>query len=88
MVGTRGREANMVAVIGSLVFAGAFALSVFVIAAAVAPQWRRILRTAMGQPEAGFAPLRELVQAERRIAVRRWASVSVPAPYSRSREAA
>ena len=78
----------MVAVISILVFAGALALSVGVIAAMVAPQWRRIARLASGQVEQGFAPLHTLALAERRIAVRRWAAAPVPAPIRRMREAA
>lgn len=78
----------MVAVISMLVFAGAFALSVSVIAMAVGPQWRRIARLASGQVEQQFAPLQHLARAERRIAVRRWASAPVPAAIRRMREAA
>ncbi|GGB31900.1 hypothetical protein GCM10011380_21630 [Sphingomonas metalli] len=76
------------AVIGLLVFTGAFALSVAVIAMAVAPQWRRILRLAFGRPDEAFTPLRTLAHAERRIAVRRWASAPIPAPIRRLREVA
>ncbi len=48
----------------------------------------RIARLALGHVEQGFAPLGQLAQAERRIAVRRWASAPVPAPIRRMREAA
>lgn len=78
----------MVAVMSMLVFAGAFGLSAAVIALAVGPQWRRIVRLAMGQVETGYAPLHRLALAERRIAVRRWASNPVPAPLRRMHEAA
>lgn len=76
------------AVIGTLVFTGALALSIGVIAMSVGPQWRRILRLASGQVEQSFAPLEQLARAERRIAIRRWATASVPAPLRRTREAA
>ena len=78
----------MMTVISILVFAGAFALSAGVIAAAVGSQWRRIARLASGRVEEGFAPLGQLALAERRIAVRRWASAPVPASIRRMREAA
>lgn len=67
----------MMAVLGVLVFAGAFAVSAGVIVHAVAPEWRRILRLAAGQVEPSFAPLTRLAVAERRIAVRRWAALPV-----------
>lgn len=78
----------MMALVSILVFAGAFALSVGIIAAAVGPHWRRIARLATGQVDEQFAPLGQLALAERRIAVRRWASAPVPAPIRRMREAA
>ncbi|HEX8554388.1 MAG TPA: hypothetical protein VF695_06750 [Sphingomonas sp.] len=80
----------MMMVVGTLIFAGAFAVSLAVIALAVGPQWRRIGRLAMGHVEAPFAPLATLAHAERRIAVRRWASAPAPtAPFlSRRRLAA
>jgi len=70
-------------VLSFIVFAGALATSMAVILLAVGPQWRRIVQLAMGRvetPALPFAPLRELAVAERRIAVRRWASQSAPAP--------
>ena len=76
----------MVAMIDMMIFAGAFATSIAVIAAMVAPQWRRIARLAMGQVEPSFTPLAQLAIAERRIAVRRWAT-STPS-VNRLREAA
>jgi hypothetical protein len=78
----------MIAVISILVFAGALALSIGVIGMAVGPQWHRIVRLAMGNVETSFTPLGTLALAERRIAVRRWASAPVPAPIRRMREAA
>ena len=78
----------MIAVVSILVFAGAFALSAGVIAMAVGPQWRRIVSLAIGRTEQSFAPLQQLALAERRIAVRRWASAPLPAPLRRLHEAA
>ena len=78
----------MVAVITVVVFVGAFLAATGVIAATVAPQWRRIMSLASGNVEPAFAPLSQLVSAERRIAVRRWASAPVPASSRRSNAAA
>jgi len=78
----------MVAIMSALVFAGALGTSAAVIAAMIAPQWRRIVSLATGHIEPSFAPLRTLATAERRIAVRRWASAPVPAAVSRLRAAA
>lgn len=78
----------MVAVISVLVFVGAFMVGIGVIAATVAPQWRRILSLASGNVEPAFAPLSQLASAERRIAVRRWASAPIPAAVRRLRAAA
>ena len=78
----------MVAVIGVLVFTGAFALSVAVIASSVAPQWRRIVSLATGHVEPAFTPLAQLAVAERRIQVRRWASAPAPLATQSLREAA
>jgi hypothetical protein len=78
----------MIAVVSILVFAGAFALSAGLIAMAIGPQWRRIVNLAMGRVEQSFAPLEQLAQAERRIAVRRWASAPIPMPITRLRGAA
>lgn len=78
----------MVAVLGVLVFSGAFIFSAAVIAAMIAPQWRRIARLAAGNVEPGFTPLAELARAERRIRVNRWASAPVPQPIRRLREVA
>ena len=78
----------MVAVVSFVVFSGALAASVTVIAMMIAPQWQRIGALLMGRQESEFAPLATLAIAERRIAVRRWASQPVPAAFSRLREAA
>jgi hypothetical protein len=78
----------MVAAFSVLVFVGAFLAAVGVIAATVAPQWRRIVSLASGNPEPAFAPLSQLASAERRIAVRRWASAPIPAAVRRLRAAA
>ena len=79
----------MVSIIGFLLFSGAMALSIGVIAASVMPQWRRIARLASGQVRGIVCtPLATLAHAERRIAVRRWASAPVPAPIGRLRAAA
>ena len=66
-------------VVASLAFSGAAAVAGGTIYTSVAPQWWRILRLASGRPETAFAPLTQLVQAERRIAVRRWSATSRPA---------
>ncbi len=78
----------MTPILGLLVFTGAFALSVTVIAASIGPQWHRIVRLATGHVEHSFSPLSTLAGAERRIAVRRWASVPVPQTMTRLREVA
>ena len=78
----------MTAVLGILVFTGAFVLSAGVIAMSIAPQWRRIARLATGHIEPAFTPLAALAGAERRIAVRRWASAPVPQSLRRLREVA
>jgi hypothetical protein len=81
-------EANMVTIVAVLVFTGALALSLGVIAAMVLPQWRRIARLASGRIEEPYLPLAELAGAERRIALRRWAAEPVPGPIHRLRAAA
>ncbi len=75
-------------ILSVMVFAGALAVSLGVIAFSIAPQWQRILRLAAGNVETAFAPLETLAVAERRIAVRRWASAPVPAPIRRMSAAA
>ena len=64
----------MMQAMATLVFAGAAATSGATIWAMVAPQWQRIARLATGRLEQDYAPLAELVRAERRIEVRRWAA--------------
>ena len=78
----------MQAVIGIMIFSGAFATAAVTIVSMVVPQWRRIMSLAAGNRETAFAPLSSLVHAERRIAVRRWASTPIPAPMHRLRAAA
>ena len=78
----------MMVLVSMVIFTGAMAASIAVIASSVAPQWRRIVRLATGHVEEAFAPLSHLAVAERRIAVRRWASEPVPAPLARLRAAA
>lgn len=78
----------MVAVLSVLVFVGAFLAAVAVIVMTMAPQWRRIVSLASGNVESAFTPLSQLALAERRIAVRRWASAPVPAGVRRLRAAA
>jgi hypothetical protein len=78
----------MFAVIGTMIFMGAMALAVAAIWLSVAPQWRRIARLAGGHVEQPFQPLERLACAERRIAVRRWASVPTGVVSSRLRAAA
>jgi hypothetical protein len=70
----------MMAMVGTLVFIGAMALAMAAIWLSVAPQWRRIVRLAAGQVEQPFHPLEQLARAERRIAVRRWATVPSASP--------
>ena len=78
----------MVAVLSLMIFGGAFVAAVAVIASSMAPQWQRIMSLAAGNIESSFSPLAQLASAEQRIAVRRWASAPVPAPFHRLREAA
>ena len=73
-------------ILGTAVFSGAAGAAGVTIWSSVAPQWRRIVRLAAGHPEQSFAPLSQLVRAERRIAVRR--PVTVLRPMAEWREAA
>ena len=73
----------MMAVVGSMVFVGAMATAVMAMWLTVAPQWNRIVRLASGRVEQPFHPLQTLALAERRIAVRRWATVPAPVPLYR-----
>ena len=77
----------MTGLVAVAVFSGAMALALMAIWSTVAPQWRRIARLAAGQVEQPFHPLEQLAQAERRIAVRRWAAAPVPAAVRRLRAA-
>ncbi|TPG14255.1 hypothetical protein EAH84_02735 [Sphingomonas oligophenolica] len=78
----------MVAVMNILIFSGALTAAIGVMSTTLVPQWRRVLSLAAGNIEEQFAPLGQLAIAERRIAVRRWASESVPVPLARLRAAA
>ncbi|MGI4732069.1 MAG: hypothetical protein ACRYFW_10000 [Janthinobacterium lividum] len=64
----------MIQVVDTLMFSGAAAAAGTVIWSSVAPQWRRIVDVATGRPDPYFAPLSQLAQAERRIAIRRWST--------------
>ena len=75
-------------VLSFMVFAGAFAVAGMMIVSSIAPQWDRIVRLALGNVEPAFQPLRTLAVAERRIAVRRWASSPAAAPARRWNAAA
>lgn len=68
-----------------LVFGGAFGASCYAIGATIAPRMTQIRDALAGRPQ-HFAPLQTLVQAERRIAVRRWAAA--PRFPAQMREAA
>lgn len=78
----------MMSLVSFGVFAGTFGISAYAIAATVAPRLDRIVAALRGQPQSQFHPLATLVQAERRIAVRRWAAQSRPVPSQRVRAAA
>ena len=79
----------MVAVLGSMIFSGAFVTACAVIVGMIVPQWQRIARLAAGHTEQAFAPLAQLAVAERRIAVRRWSAERRPvAEFSRVRAVA
>lgn len=73
--------------VAMIVFGGAMALALMAIWTTIAPQWRRIARLAAGHVEQPFYPLGQLAQAERRIAIRRWAAAPVPAAVRRLRVA-
>ncbi len=66
----------MVNLVASAVFTGAAALALLSIWAAVAPQWRRMLRLMIGQVEQPVQPLHALAVAEHRIVVRHRASTA------------
>ncbi|RZT47724.1 hypothetical protein EV283_3213 [Sphingomonas sp. BK036] len=75
-------------VLSFMVFAGAFAVAGLMIVSSIALQWDRIIRLALGNVEPAFQPLRTLAVAERRIAVRRWASTTAPSSARRWNAAA
>jgi hypothetical protein len=79
-----GRQ-KMLMVFDSLVFMAAAAAAGYAIRATVSPNLTKIRAALAGQSQ-HFAPLQTLVQAERRIAVRRWAAA--PRSAVRWREAA
>lgn len=66
------------------VFAATSGVSIYAIAATVAPRFDRIVSALCGQPQEQHHPLAALVRAERRIAVRRWAAQSRPALQMRA----
>ncbi|WP_339347899.1 hypothetical protein [uncultured Sphingomonas sp.] len=79
----------MATVLAVMIFGGALTLAGYAMAATLAPNMARIVAVLRGQPEtARFEPLAVLVQAERRIAVRRWAGSTVQGRPVRQREAA
>lgn len=73
----------MMTIVSIVVFAGALMTAVAVIVLAIGPHWSRILRVAAGHADRHFAPLEQLVRAERRIAVRRRASLPMPVRHLR-----
>lgn len=77
----------MMTALAMLVFGGAFALSMYAITATIVPAADQIRAALAGDVQRNFAPLAELVLAERRIAVRRWAATPARA-YVEMREAA
>jgi hypothetical protein len=82
-------EANvMTGVMAILVFGGALSAAAYAILATIAPELGRIADALAGRSGARFEPLASLVQAERRIAVRRWSAGSAPRPAWRVNEAA
>lgn len=68
----------MMTLVSVCVFAGTFAVSIYAIAATVAPRLDRIASALRGESVPQNQPLAALVQAERRIAVRRWAAQPQP----------
>ena len=73
----------MLIVLDVLVFGGAALGAGYAIGTTVVPNARRILDALAGHAEPRFEPLATLVQAENRIAVRRWSSATRPQPYWR-----
>lgn len=83
----------MMTLVSMTMFGGALGLALYVMAATVAPQWRRIVDI-LFSPSAPLrvapvpAPVSARERAERRSAVRRWSAESAPGLAMRSREAA
>jgi hypothetical protein len=71
-----------------LVFGGALSVAGYAIVATVAPDMAKIASALRGESQQRFEPLAALVQAERRIEVRRWAAAPAPRAAFRLREAA
>ncbi|HEX8484747.1 hypothetical protein [Sphingomonas sp.] len=72
----------MMTILNAVIFLGSFAVAVGVIASSIVPQWRRIAHLAMGNLERPVVMITTPAHAERRIAVRRWAAMPVPAPVA------
>lgn len=58
-----------------VIFAGALAVSLYAMIATIVPAADQIRRALAGEPQRPFAPLAQLVLAEQRIAIRRWATI-------------
>ena len=78
----------MLTVIGVGIFAGAFGASICAIAGTVVPRLDRIISALRREVDPEFHPLAALVQAERRIAIRRWSNQPRAAASIRMRAAA
>lgn len=78
----------MLTFVAIVIFGAALATAGYAIAGTILPSAGKIVAALRGEPQyARFEPLASLVQAERRIAVRRWAAAPVR-PTQRRREAA
>jgi hypothetical protein len=77
----------MMTVVSFAIYAGTLGVSVYAIAATIAPRFDRMLAALRGRPQS-YAPLATLVRAEQRIAVRRWAAQPRAASAPRMRAAA
>ncbi len=78
----------MMTVVSFAIFAGTFGISIYALAATIAPRLDRMIGALRGQPLSPDQPLAILVQAEQRIAVRRWAAERRPVAMNRMRAAA
>lgn len=78
----------MMTVVSFAIFAGTFGISIYALAATIAPRLDRVIGALRGQPLSPVQPLATLVQAEQRIAVRRWAAERRPVAMNRMRAAA